>query len=61
MAKQVQFRRGTTPQHNAFTGAVGEVTYDTDRKSLKTHDGTTVGGTELPTINQTLAFTIALS
>jgi hypothetical protein len=61
MAKQVQLRRGSTSQHSTFTGAVGEVTYDTDRKSLKTHDGSTVGGTELPTINQTLAFTIALS
>jgi hypothetical protein len=25
MATQVQFRRGTTTQNNAFTGAIGEI------------------------------------
>ena len=28
MATQVQFRRGTTSQNNAFTGAQGEFTVD---------------------------------
>lgn len=44
MATQVQFRRGTTTQNNAFTGAVGEITYDTDVKTLRLHDGATAGG-----------------
>ncbi len=44
MATQVQFRRGTTTQNNAFTGAVGELTYDTDVKTLRIHDGVTAGG-----------------
>jgi hypothetical protein len=44
MATQVQFRRGTTTQNNAFTGAVGELTYDTEVKTLRIHDGTTAGG-----------------
>jgi hypothetical protein len=44
MATQVQFRRGTTTQNNAFTGAAGELTYDTDVKTLRIHDGTTPGG-----------------
>lgn len=44
MATQVQFRRGTTVQNNAFTGAQGEVTVDTDLKTLRIHDGTTAGG-----------------
>jgi hypothetical protein len=44
MAKRVQLRRGTTAQTNAFTGAVGEVTYDTDKKTIVVHDGATVGG-----------------
>ena len=44
MATQVQFRRGTTTQNNAFTGAVGEITYDTEVKTLRLHDGTTAGG-----------------
>jgi hypothetical protein len=44
MAIQVQFRRGTTAQNNAFTGAVGEVTVDTTVGGLRVHDGTTAGG-----------------
>jgi hypothetical protein len=44
MATQVQFRRGTTTQNNAFTGAVGEITYDSEAKTLRLHDGTTAGG-----------------
>jgi hypothetical protein len=47
MSKQVQLRRGTTAQHAAFTGAAGEVTYDTDRKCLVVHDGVTAGGLPL--------------
>jgi hypothetical protein len=44
MATQVQFRRGTTTQNNAFTGAIAEITYDTEAKTLRLHDGTTAGG-----------------
>ena len=32
MSKQVKLRRGTTAQHAAFTGALGEVTLDTKDK-----------------------------
>ena len=44
MAKKVQLRRGTTAQTNAFTGAIGEVTVDTDKDVLVVHDGITAGG-----------------
>ena len=44
MAKRIQLRRGTTAQTNAFTGAVGEVTVDTDKDVLVVHDGVTAGG-----------------
>lgn len=44
MAKQVQFRRGTTAQHQVFTGAAGEITIDTDKKVVVVHDGVTPGG-----------------
>jgi len=47
MATQVQFRRGTTAEHAAFTGAVGEVTVDTTLKTLKVHDGATTGGVRI--------------
>jgi hypothetical protein len=44
MSKQVRLRRGTTLQHISFTGADGEITYDTTRKCLVVHDGATPGG-----------------
>ena len=44
MATQVQFRRGTTGQHSAFTGAVGEVTVDTEKKTVCIHDASQAGG-----------------
>ena len=44
MATQVQIRRGSTSQHNVFTGATGEITVDTDKDTLVVHDGSTIGG-----------------
>ena len=44
MSKQIQLRRGSTVQHTTFTGAVGEVTVDTDKDTLVVHDGSTAGG-----------------
>ena len=44
MATQVQLRGGTTSQHGSFTGAVREVTVDTDKETLVVHDGSTAGG-----------------
>ena len=49
MAKRLQLRRGTTSQHSSFTGAVGEVTVDTDKKVVVVHDGSTAGGVPLAT------------
>lgn len=43
----LQLYRGTTTQNNGFTGAVGGITYDTQTKRLRTHDGSTAGGAEL--------------
>lgn len=44
MATQLRLRRGTTAEHSTFTGASGEVTVDTTKKTLVVHDGTTAGG-----------------
>lgn len=44
MSKLLKIRRGTTAEHSAFTGALGEVTMDTTKKTLVAHDGTTAGG-----------------
>lgn len=50
MALQIQLRSGTATEHNTFTGANGEVTVDTTNKTLRVHDGSTVGGTRLATL-----------
>lgn len=43
----LQLRRGNTSQTTAFTGASGEISYDTDKKILVAHDGSTPGGVPL--------------
>jgi len=57
MATQVQLRRGTTTQNNAFTGAVGELSVDTDVYTLRIHDGNTAGGAAT-LVNTTSAQTV---
>jgi len=49
MPTQVQFRRGTDTENDAFTGAEGEVSYDTTNKRLRVHDGSTQGGFDFAT------------
>ena len=47
MTTQVQFRKGTTSEHALFTGALAELTVDTDKKTAVVHDGSDIGGFEL--------------
>lgn len=49
MTTALQLRRGTTSQHSTFTGANGEVTVDTTKKTAVVHDGSTAGGVPLAT------------
>lgn len=44
MSRILQIRRGTAAQNNNFTGLAGEITMDTDAKTLRVHDGETLGG-----------------
>lgn len=44
MARILQIRRGSTAQNNNFTGLAGEITFDTEEKTLRVHDGETLGG-----------------
>ena len=71
MPTQIQLRRGNTSATGAFTGAIAEVTIDTDKKTLVVHDGSTAGGFPLATqanvtssvalaTDDALAFAIAL-
>lgn len=47
MSRQIQFRRGSSAEHETFTGAPGEITVDTTNNTLRVHDGETPGGTTL--------------
>lgn len=44
MAKQLQLRRGSMSDHETFVGALAEVTFDTDQRTVRVHDGETPGG-----------------
>jgi hypothetical protein len=57
MPTQVQFRRGTTTQNNAFTGAVGELSVDSTLNTLRVHDGSTAGGFALVNLTATQTLT----
>lgn len=50
MATQLQLRKGTKVQNDAFTGAEAELTYDSTSKGLRLHDGTQQGGYEVPVL-----------
>ena len=56
MPTVVQFRRGTTAQNNAFTGASGELSVDTTLGTIRVHNGV-AGGNILASIDavQTLS------
>ena len=57
MPTALQLRRGSTSQNNAFTGAVGEVSVDTDKDTLRVHDGSPAGGFEVITATATQTLT----
>ena len=44
MASVLKLRRGNRIQNNAFTGAEGELSYDSTAKKIRVHDGITLGG-----------------
>ena len=44
MPTTLQIRRGTETECNAFTGASGELIYDTTNNEIRVHDGVTQGG-----------------
>jgi len=44
MTRILQIRRGTSAQNDNFTGLAGEITMDTTNKTVRVHDGETLGG-----------------
>lgn len=61
MSTEVRWRKGTTAQHSTFTGALAEITVDTDKKTLVVHDGATPGGFPLENGNFVAAGTGAVT
>ena len=61
MTRVLQIRRGTTAQNNDFTGLPGEITMDTDAKTLRIHDGKTLGGFALQRADNTASDTGTLN
>ncbi len=47
MAKMFRPRRGTTTANASLVGGVGELTVDITKGTVRVHDGSTAGGTEL--------------
>lgn len=47
MAKPLRPKRGTTAKNDAFTGLAYEITIDTEKHSIRVHDGVTAGGHEI--------------
>jgi len=56
MAKTLQFRRGTSAELDAITGAEGEIFVDLDTNRIRVHDGVTQGGIELATFSEAVAY-----
>jgi len=44
MTRILQIRRGTAAENDNFTGMIGEITMDTTNKTIRVHDGETLGG-----------------
>jgi hypothetical protein len=57
MPTVIQRRRGTTAQTAVFTGALAELTVDTDKKTVVVHDGSTAGGFPVATMGVVQTFT----
>jgi hypothetical protein len=57
MSTQVQYRRGSSAQVAAFTGALGEMVVDTTNYILNVADGVTVGGFNMVGVTTTQTLT----
>ncbi len=52
MARVLQIRRGSAAQNDNFTGLPGELSFDTDAKTVRVHDGAMLGGYALARADQ---------
>ena len=47
MTVAIKLKRGTSTAADAYVGAVGELVYVTDNKTVRVYDGISAGGTQL--------------
>lgn len=47
MAKVRKLRRGITGENTSITGLQGQIVFDTTKKTVRVHDGSTTGGVEI--------------
>lgn len=52
MSRVLQIRRGTTAENDNFTGMAGEITFDSTAKTVRVHDGSTLGGFALARVDE---------
>jgi Major tropism determinant N-terminal domain len=57
LSEQLQLRRGTATQVNVFTGAAGEVVFDTTNNRLVANDGVTAGGSPAAKLSEVITNT----
>lgn len=55
MSKPLKPKRGTTAENNQYLGEAYEITLDTEKHTLRAHDGVTVGGYPLATQAEAVA------
>ena len=49
--RKLQIKRGTSQENDTYTGTSGEITMDTDTRTIRVHDGETAGGVALARIS----------
>jgi len=57
--KKVLLKRGNTAQSMAYTGPLGEITIDTELRTIRVHDGVTPGGSIVVGTNEAVAASVA--
>ena len=60
MSSELKLRRGNTSATSTFTGALAEVTVDTDKYVVVVHDGTTAGGYPLAKFGDVTAANVGM-
>ena len=52
--RKIKIKRGTTSENDKYTGVAGDLTLDTDAKTIRIHDGETLGGISIARTTDTV-------